>query len=233
MRSLVVNQTVLLPALLLGSGAAHNNDYKYIVWPDSSHLFNGSQAFPFERSEAYNTFEFAQSGAIDSGGLTSIGADTWYALFHIVAPVLWATDRCASRRYPSWSVDGDLYSTFTDGIVSPGRVPAGGKAGIDTIQQHALSCGPCVRSPYPKHVQHNNGSFTTTGHARVVGSDVTNLTVTDVNTFASSALPYQGRYPCANFVYNDTWYYGTYGIADYWGRAPRKGGAAGWNCGEP
>lgn len=39
-----------------------------------------------------------------------------------------------------------------------------------------------------------------------------NLKVTSPGTLGASALPYGGRYPCANFVCDGIWYYGTYGV---------------------
>ena len=40
----------------------------------------------------------------------------------------------------------------------------------------------------------------------------------DVQTVTSSALPYQGRYPCASLAYKGIYYVGTYAIAETWGR---------------
>jgi len=56
----------------------------------------------------------------------------------------------------------------------------------------------------------SGGEGATTGFATVRGDDPFNLTITDVGTFASSPLPYHGRYPCGSLYYNKTWFYGTY-----------------------
>eukprot|EP01043_Picozoa_sp_COSAG02_P083344 COSAG02_NODE_21383_length_790_cov_1.192475_1_plen_214_part_10 len=97
----------------------------------------------------------------------------------------------ADTWYPTWSSGGDLFSTFTDGIA----------AGVDGSYAHPLSCGQCSRSPRPPSTWHNNGSSTDTGMARIVGDTPGALSVYDVQTVTSSALPYQGRYPCASFTY--------------------------------
>ena len=54
------------------------------------------------------------------------------------------------------------------------------------------------------------GTNATTGFARIVGSDPTNLHVLDQGTYASDPSPYDGRYPCGSLVYNGVWFYGTY-----------------------
>ncbi len=114
----------------------------------------------------------------------------------------------ADTWYPSWSSGGDLFSTFTDGIA----------AGVDGSYAHPLSCGQCSRSPRPPSTWHNNGSSTDTGMVRVVGDTPSALSISDIQTVTSSALPYQGRYPSASFTYNGIWYVGTYAIAETWGR---------------
>ena len=73
----------------------------------------------------------------------------------------------ADTWYPTWGSGGDLFSTFTDGI----------SAGADGSYAHPLSCGQCSRSPRPQSTWHNNGSSTTTGHARIVGDTPGSLQV--------------------------------------------------------
>jgi hypothetical protein len=54
------------------------------------------------------------------------------------------------------------------------------------------------------------GPMATTGHATILGEDPLHLTITNVGRYASSPLPYKGRYPAGGLVYNGVWYYGTY-----------------------
>lgn len=91
----------------------------------------------------------------------------------------------ADTWFPSWSASGDLYSPFTDGTVD----------GI-TSRSWAKAAA-------------------TTGFARVSGSDPRNLTLSNVGIFGESALPYEGRYPCANLHLNGTWFYGTYALLNF------------------
>jgi hypothetical protein len=54
------------------------------------------------------------------------------------------------------------------------------------------------------------GPKATTGYATILGDDPLHLTITNVDTYAASPLPYGGRYPAGGLVYNGVWYYGTY-----------------------
>ena len=45
-----------------------------------------------------------------------------------------------------------------------------------------------------------------------------------MQTVTSSALPYQGRYPCASLAYKGIYYVGTYAIAETWGRTTDEHG---------
>ncbi len=56
----------------------------------------------------------------------------------------------------------------------------------------------------------SNGPEATTGNATILGDDPMKLQVVDEALYESSPLPYGGRYPCGNLVYNGVWYYGTY-----------------------
>ncbi len=58
----------------------------------------------------------------------------------------------------------------------------------------------------------SNGPKARTGNARIVGDDPLDLRVASLGTEAASPLPYGGRYPSANLVYNGIWYYGTYAV---------------------
>ena len=88
----------------------------------------------------------------------------------------------ADTWYPSWAPDGNMYSGWADGEIGFESTQSGG------------------------------GARATTGNAKIEGDNPLNLKITSLGTQAASALPYQGRYPCANLVYNGIWYYGTYGI---------------------
>ncbi len=88
----------------------------------------------------------------------------------------------ADTWYPSWAADGNMYSGWTDGEI---------------ILESSQSGG---------------GARARTGNAKITGDDPLNLKITSLGTEGASALPYGGRYPCANLVYNGIWYYGTYGI---------------------
>lgn len=88
----------------------------------------------------------------------------------------------ADTWYPSWAPDVNLYSGWADGEV-----------GYESSQS-------------------SGGPKATTGTAKIVGDDPLYLKITSIGTVKASALPYRGRYPCANLVYNGVWYYGNYGI---------------------
>lgn len=88
----------------------------------------------------------------------------------------------ADTWYPSWASDGNMYSGWADGEI---------------VLDNSQSSG---------------GAKANTGNAKIEGNDPLHLKITSLGTQPASALPYQGRYPCANLVYNGVWYYGTYGI---------------------
>lgn len=91
----------------------------------------------------------------------------------------------ADTWYPSWASDGVQYSSFADGSV----LDAAGK-------KIEAACG--------------EGFDSTTGFAKIVGDDPMHLEVTALGNWKSSAMPYGGRYPCANLLVDGIWYYGTY-----------------------
>ncbi len=88
----------------------------------------------------------------------------------------------ADTWYPSWASDGNMYSGWTDGEILLEGVQSGGKARART------------------------------GNAKITGNDPMKLEIVSLGSENASALPYGGRYPCANLVYDGIWYYGTYGI---------------------
>jgi len=88
----------------------------------------------------------------------------------------------ADTFYPSWASDDNMYCGWTDGEIGPESCQSGG------------------------------GERAHTGIVKIEGNDPMNLKVTSLGLLAASALPYGGRYPCANLVYNGIWYYGTYGV---------------------
>jgi len=88
----------------------------------------------------------------------------------------------ADTWYPSWAPDGNMYSGFADG-----------ELGLESTHS-------------------SGGAKANTGNAKIEGDDPMHLKITSLGLQYASALPYQGRYPCANLVYNGIWYFGTYGI---------------------
>ena len=88
----------------------------------------------------------------------------------------------ADTWYPSWAQDGNMYSGWADGEI-----------GLENSQS-------------------SGGARANTGNAKIMGDDPLNLKIISLGTVAASALPYGGRYPCANLVYDGIWYFGTYGI---------------------
>jgi hypothetical protein len=88
----------------------------------------------------------------------------------------------ADTWYPSWASDGNMYSGWTDGEIG---------------EESCHSSG---------------GERAHTGNAKIIGDDPLNLQVISLGSCRASALPYKGRYPCANLVHNGIWYYATYCI---------------------
>lgn len=91
----------------------------------------------------------------------------------------------ADTWYLSWASDNVQYSSFADGYVLDA---SGGKVNS--------SCGAGFKS--------------NTGYAKITGDDPLHLQVTALGAWPGSGMPYGGRYPCANLVYEGVWYYGTY-----------------------
>ena len=90
----------------------------------------------------------------------------------------------ADTFYPSWASDDKMYSGWTDGEIGLENCQSGG------------------------------GEHAKTGIVRIEGDDPMNLELTSLGLLAASALPYGGRYPSANLVHDEVWYFGTYGL-DY------------------
>ena len=88
----------------------------------------------------------------------------------------------ADTFYPSWASDDLMYSGWTDGEIGLENCQSGG------------------------------GERAKTGIVRIEGKDPMNLELTSLGILAASALPYGGRYPSANLVHDDVWYFGTYGL---------------------
>lgn len=88
----------------------------------------------------------------------------------------------ADTWFPTWAQDGNLYSPWTDGSIGEKGVWSGA------------------------------GEKSNRGHAKIVGNNPMNLKIKNYDTQVSSALPYQGRYPCGSLMYKGVWYYGTYTI---------------------
>lgn len=116
---------------------------------------------PFPMSQDLSSYFYALNGQAVPPG---IHADTWY---------------------PSWSSDGRLYSSWTDGNVN--GVPSGS----------------------------GGGAHATTGFAIITGDDPFNLTLSGVATYVEPTMPYEGRYPSLNAHIDGVWYYGTYALENY------------------
>jgi hypothetical protein len=91
----------------------------------------------------------------------------------------------ADTWFPSWAEDGEMYSPFEDGSVKAAggrKIEADGAQGIKANQ----------------------------GYAKITGSDPLNLSISALGNHHASALPFGGRYACANLSYQGIWYLGTY-----------------------
>lgn len=88
----------------------------------------------------------------------------------------------ADTFYPSWAPDDNMYCGWTDGEI-----------GLESCQS-------------------GGGERAHTGIIKIEGNDPMNLEVKSLGLLAASALPYGGRYPCANLVHDGIWYFGTYGV---------------------
>ena len=103
--------------------------------------------------------------------------------------------------YPSWSDDGNLYSSCADGTLygtngkkieiwsAWGRKPGG--------YYTDLGGGPP-----------NAGG--TTGNVMLAGDNPFNLKITPLQPFRRLSPRYEGYYPCGNLVHRGVWYYGGY-----------------------
>jgi len=94
----------------------------------------------------------------------------------------------ADTWYPSWALDGNLYSPWTDGSAPR----------ADGSRENSNS---------------GTGKDATTGQAVLIGDDPLSLKIVSLGLFTGDASPYKGRYPCGSLVYNNVWYYGTYCLA--------------------
>jgi hypothetical protein len=89
----------------------------------------------------------------------------------------------ADTWYPTWADDDNLYSPWTDGTIG---------------DMEFIWSGAAANSK--------------TGQAKITGNNPMNLIITNLGVHASTAMPYQGRYPCGTLVYNGIWYYGSYAL---------------------
>jgi len=88
----------------------------------------------------------------------------------------------ADTFYPYWASEDNMYCGWIDGEI-----------GLESCQS-------------------GGGERAKTGIVKIEGDDPMNLEVTSLGLLAASALPYRGRYPCANLVHDGVWYFGTYGV---------------------
>ena len=154
-RTIVVTLS-LLAAMLMSCGPRVNEGtvpYAPQPWPARFWASEVPPDCPFERSRDIVAVAFTRNT------IAYTDADTWY---------------------PSWALDGNMYSGWTDGEIG---------------EESCHSSG---------------GGRARTGNARITGDDPLSLTVESLGSEPASALPYGGRYPSANLVHNGVWYYGTY-----------------------
>jgi hypothetical protein len=153
---------------------------EWTAWPDEppSVASTNPGTIPWPKSTDMLGWEFL------SGANPGYGGGNWLAS---QPPTPYA--HSADTWYPAWAADGNLYTSWTDGLVyddGTGRT-VGSSSG-----------------------NANGMGTTTTGHAVIVGDDPFALTITNVSAFSSAPFPYLGRYPAGQLVYNGTWFYGTY-----------------------
>ena len=107
---------------------------QWIAWPNAP-----PSAIPYPPSADLAGFQYLNgANAVPPG----VKADTWY---------------------PSWAVNGKMYSSWTDG----------------SVDGHSSSSG--------------GGDKATTGFAVISGDDPFNLSLSGVDTYVESTKPYQGR----------------------------------------
>lgn len=104
--------------------------------------------------------------------------------------------------YPSWSEDGNLYSSCTDGTIYDRdgkdiQIWSGWSRGSNGGYFSDLGGGPADASG-------------TTGNAVLRGDDPFQLTIDVLKPFRHPSPRYEGYYPCGNFVHEGIWYYGGY-----------------------
>ena len=100
------------------------------------------------------------------------------------------TGRASTQHFcdtwmPTWAADGNLYSTWQDGVLltPPFQSFGGFYGGSDPARN---------------------------GWAKIVGNDPQDLLIADAGLVDGPRTPYASRWPGANFVHNGVWYYGTY-----------------------
>jgi hypothetical protein len=112
----------------------------------------------------------------------------------------------ADTWYPSWAMDGNMYSPWTDGRI--------GEASCWSMNLVFL-LDKIIRKDANKRLielikDFDSGKFPSTGQAKITGDDPTSLKIVNLGIHSGSADPYRGRYPCGSLFHNDVWYYGTY-----------------------
>jgi hypothetical protein len=118
----------------------------------------------------------------------------------------------ADTWYPSWAADGTLYASYADGAVKDSS-----SLQVRVNSQWEWPDGPQERWFRDLGIGVANGRITpdldkstTTGNATLSGDDPFALTVSPLEPFRRKSLRFEGYYPCANFFYQGTWYYGGY-----------------------
>lgn len=103
----------------------------------------------------------------------------------------------ADTWYPSWASDGHLYSPWTDGYL----------LNLEKFEQFQDS-----HPGYACNSLDFLGRKGATAQARIEGNDPMNLKIFNLEPrIEANGLPrFRGRYPSANLIKDDIWYYGTY-----------------------
>jgi hypothetical protein len=140
---------------------------EWLAWPQPSKGDPQVADCPFPKSIDLTGFEYLNTMAADPSAETpSVGGD----------------GRSADTWYPTASMDGKLYTPWTDGTVHGVHSSSSGAA---------ATTGTAIVSLPPDFDPVR---------------DVFNLAVENVSTFAANSAPYQGRYPCGSLFYKGIWW---------------------------
>lgn len=91
----------------------------------------------------------------------------------------------ADTWYPVRGTNGYMYSPYADGW----------------CENNGVTCYGAANTPY---------QTTTTGNAKILGSDPMDLQLWALNSSSANTGPYHARYPAGSLIFNGIWFYGTY-----------------------